>query len=56
MARDTVLLPENIHKAVAFIGVSAGVWGGTCVIEARVPMVRELGLVVTFTDLNFPQV
>ena len=23
-------------------------------IEAMVPMVRELGLAVTFTDLNFP--
>jgi len=51
-----LLLPEYIHKAVAFVGVSAGVWGGTRVIEACVPMVRELGLVVTFSDLNFPQV
>ncbi len=51
-----VLLPEYIHKAVAFVGVSAGVWGGTRVIEACVPMVRELGLAVTFSDLNFPQV
>ena len=25
-------------------------------IEAMVPMVRELGLAVTFTDLNFPSV
>lgn len=56
MTRDTVFLPEYIHKAVAFIDVSAGVWGGTRVIEACVPMVRELGLAVTFTDLNFPQV
>jgi len=51
-----LLLKEYIHKAVAFVGVSAGVWGGTRVIEACVPMVRELGLVVTFSDLNFPQV
>ena len=51
-----LLLPEYIHKAVAFVGVSAGVWGGTRVIEACVPMVRELGLAVTFSDLNFPQV
>lgn len=51
-----ILLPEYIHKAVAFVGVSAGVWGGTRVIESCVPMVRELGLVVTFSDLNFPQV
>ncbi|MGD9563624.1 MAG: NADPH-dependent FMN reductase [Pyrinomonadaceae bacterium] len=49
-----LLLKEYIHKAVAFVGVSSGVWGGTRVIEAMVPMVRELGLAVTFTDLNFP--
>ena len=49
-----LLLPEYIHKAVAFVGVSSGPWGGTRVIEAMVPMVRELGLSVTFSDLNFP--
>ena len=49
-----LLLKEYIHKAVALVGVSAGPWGGTRVIEACVPMVRELGLAVTFTDLNFP--
>ena len=51
-----LLLREYIHKPVAFVGVSAGPWGGTRVIEAMVPMVRELGLAVTFTDLNFPKV
>src|ERR1044071_7614266 len=51
-----LLLKEYIHKAVAFVGVSAGPWGGTRVIEACVPMGRELGLAVTFSDLNFPQV
>lgn len=51
-----LLLKEYIHKSVAFVGVSAGPWGGTRVIEAMVPMVRELGLSVTFTDLNFPVV
>ncbi|MEP6947486.1 MAG: NAD(P)H-dependent oxidoreductase [Acidobacteriota bacterium] len=50
------LLKEYIHKAVAFVGVSAGPWGGARVIEAMVPMVRELGLAVTFTDLQFPSV
>lgn len=49
-----LLLPEYIHKSVALVGVSAGPWGGTRVIEAMVPMVRELGLAVTFTDLHFP--
>jgi NAD(P)H-dependent FMN reductase len=51
-----LLLKEYIHKSVAFVGVSAGPWGGTRAIEAMVPMVRELGLAVTFTDLNFPLV
>ncbi len=51
-----LLLREYVHKAVAFAGVSAGPWGGTRVIEAMVPMVRELGLAVTFSDLNFPRV
>ncbi len=50
------LLKEYIHKAVALVGVSAGPWGGTRVIESMVPMVRELGLAITFRDLNFPQV
>jgi NAD(P)H-dependent FMN reductase len=51
-----LLLKEYIHKPVAFVGVSAQVWGGTRVIEAMVPMVRELGLAACFTDLNFPRV
>lgn len=51
-----LLLREYVHKAVAFVGVSATLWGGTRVIEAMVPMVRELGLAVTFSDLNFPKV
>lgn len=51
-----LLLKEYIHKAVAFVGVSAGPWGGARVIETMVPVVRELGLAVTFTDLNFPMV
>lgn len=51
-----LLLKEYIHKAVGIVGVSAGPWGGARVIESLVPMVRELGLAVTFTDLNFPKV
>ena len=51
-----LLLKEYIHKAVALVGVSAGTFGGTRVIESLVPMVRELGLAVTFADLNFPKV
>ena len=51
-----LLLREYVHKAVGLVGVSAGPWGGTRVIESMVPMVRELGLAVTFKDLNFPSV
>jgi NAD(P)H-dependent FMN reductase len=51
-----LLLPEYIHKAVAFVSVSAGPWAGVRVIENCLPVVRELGLAVTFTDLNFPKV
>jgi NAD(P)H-dependent FMN reductase len=51
-----LLLREYVHKSVAFVGVSAGSWGGTRVIESMVPMVRELGLTPTFQDLNFPSV
>lgn len=51
-----LLLKEYIHKAVAFVGVSAGPFGGTRVIESMVPMVRELGLAACFTDLNFPTI
>ena len=46
-------LQEYIHKAVGICGVSAGVFGGTRVIENLVPVLRELGLVTTFTDVNF---
>ena len=51
-----LLLREYVHKAVAFVGVSAGPWGGTRVIETLLPVARELGLAVTFTDLNFPKI
>ena len=51
-----LLLKEYIHKAVALVGVSSHNWGGTRVIEACVPMVRQLGLAVTFTDLHFAHV
>lgn len=51
-----LLLKEYIHKAVGFVGVSAGGWGGTRVIETLLPVVRELGLTVTFTDINFTKI
>src|SRR5689334_25285870 len=49
-------LEEYIHKAVGICGVSAGPLGGARVIEALVPVVRELGLVVIFEDVNFSKV
>ncbi|MBD3281328.1 NADPH-dependent FMN reductase [Candidatus Uhrbacteria bacterium] len=55
MALDT-LLKEYIHKPVALCGVSAGGFGGCRVIEQLVGVVRELGLAVTFRDLNVSHV
>jgi NAD(P)H-dependent FMN reductase len=49
-------LEEYIHKTVGLVGVSAGPFGGSRVIEQMVQVVRELGLAVTFTDLNFSKV
>ncbi|GAC1373332.1 MAG: NAD(P)H-dependent oxidoreductase [Candidatus Saccharimonadales bacterium] len=49
-------LKNYIHKPVAFAGVSNGSWGGVRAIEALNQTVRELGLVSTFTDVQFPKV
>lgn len=49
-------LKNYIHKPVALAGVSGGGWGGVRAIESLVPVVRELGLAVTFTDVQFPHV
>ena len=49
-------LKEYIHKAVGICGVSAGQFGGTRVIENLLPVMRELGLVTIFEDLNFGKV
>ena len=46
-------LKEYIHKAVGIVGVSAGPFGGTRAIEALLPVMRELGLVTIFWDVNF---
>jgi NAD(P)H-dependent FMN reductase len=46
-------LKEYIHKAVGVCAVSAGGFGGTRVIEALLPVFRELGLVTIFWDGNF---
>ncbi|MBD2341316.1 NAD(P)H-dependent oxidoreductase [Calothrix sp. FACHB-156] len=49
-------LKEYIHKAVGICGVSAGSFGGTRVIQNLLPVMRELGLVTIFYDLNFSEV
>jgi NAD(P)H-dependent FMN reductase len=49
-------LKEYIHKAVGICGVSAGSFGGTRVIESLLPVMRELGLVTIFEDVNFAKV
>jgi NAD(P)H-dependent FMN reductase len=49
-------LKNYIHKPVAFAGVSSGGWGGVRAIEQLVGAVREMGLVSTFTDMQFPKV
>lgn len=49
-------LQNYIHKPVAFAGVSSGQWGGVRAIEQLVGAVREMGLVTTFTDMQFPKV
>jgi NAD(P)H-dependent FMN reductase len=45
-------LKEYIHKAVGVVGVSAGPFGGTRGIQDLLPVLRELGLVTIFWDVN----
>jgi NAD(P)H-dependent FMN reductase len=49
-------LEEYIHKAVGICGVSAGPFGGARAIENLLPVMRELGLVTIFNDVNFGRV
>src|SRR6059036_2161095 len=49
-------LKEYIHKAVGIVGVSAGPFGGSRVVENLLPVMRELGLVTIFWDVNFSAV
>jgi NAD(P)H-dependent FMN reductase len=49
-------LKEYIHKAAGVVGVSAGAFGGARVIEHFQPVLRELGLVSIFWDVNFGHV
>ena len=49
-------LKEYIHKPVGLCGVSAGGFGGTRVVESLLPVLRELGLVSIFWDVNVSSV
>jgi NAD(P)H-dependent FMN reductase len=45
-------LKEYIHKAAGVVGVSAGTFGGARGIQGLLPVLRELGLVTIFWDVN----
>jgi len=49
-------LQEYVHKAVGIVGVSAGPFGGARVIQNLLPVMREVGLVTIFWDVNFSNV
>jgi NAD(P)H-dependent FMN reductase len=49
-------LKEYIHKAAGIVGVSAGPFGGTRGIQDLLPVLRELGLVCIFWDVNIGSV
>ena len=49
-------LKEYIHKAVGVVGVSAGPFGGARGIQNLLPVLRELGLVTIFWDVNIGNV
>lgn len=49
-------LEEYIHKAAGIVGVSAGPFGGTRVVQSLLPALREMGLMTIFTDVNFGSV
>src|SRR2546423_12203028 len=49
-------LKEYIHKAVGICGVSAGPFGGARVIESLLPVMRALGLLTIFEDVNFARI
>jgi NAD(P)H-dependent FMN reductase len=49
-------LKEYIHKAAGIVGVSAGPFGGVRAIQDFLPVIRELGLVNIFWDVNFANI
>lgn len=49
-------LENYIHKPVAIAGVSKTPWGGIRMIEALLSPLREMGMVATFDDMQFPKI
>jgi NAD(P)H-dependent FMN reductase len=49
-------LKEYIHKAAGIVAVSTSSFGGARVVENLLPVLRELGLVAIFWDINFGKV
>jgi len=49
-------LSEYIHKAVGLVGVSSGPFAGIRVVHSLLPVMRELGLVTIFWDINIGSV
>jgi NAD(P)H-dependent FMN reductase len=49
-------LSEYIHKAAGLVGVSSGPFAGIRVVQSMLPVMRELGLVTIFWDINIGQV
>lgn len=49
-------LSEYIHKAVGIVGISSGPFAGIRVVQSLLPVMRELGLVTIFWDINIGQV
>jgi NAD(P)H-dependent FMN reductase len=49
-------LNEYIHKAVGLVGVSSGPFAGIRVVQSLLPVMRELGFVTIFWDINFGNV
>lgn len=49
-------LDEYIHKAVGIAGVSSGPFAGVRVIQSLLPVMREIGLVTIFWDINIGNV
>lgn len=45
-------LANYIHKPVAVAGVSAGRYGGVRAVSHLAQVLREIGMIMTFTDVN----